>query len=270
MNRAQKQIDRYRKGTALIQVKNHDGQVCAGAHISVEQETHQFLFGCVVPELSDFSADDRERYHRRVQELFNVVCCEDHNQHAGDNVLTVDLRHCRERMHLAQVQRELDRLNIPAAQGKPGLSDVHVYVSGRTLGSYDDPCRQGMGADDEEKSAQYVAGLYTLCFSHPSVRGVFWCGMSDREEGVGRGGLLRRDLAPKYAHKTLRKLIHVIWHTRVHGETDALGQFRFHGFFGTYRVVVTRPNTLPAIKQLYLRAERHENRISLLLGKEKS
>src|SRR2546427_7924163 len=44
-----------------------------------------------------------------------------------------------------------------------------------------------------------VAELYTLCFAHPAVGSVFWNGFADGEESGG--GLLRRDFAPKYAHK---------------------------------------------------------------------
>ncbi len=268
MNRTEVQIDRYRKGTALIQVQHQDGQACAGAHVSVEQETHQFLFGGMVSGLSDFSVYDRERYHRRTQEVFNIVRREDHDLRVGANVLTLDLSNSNERMHLAEVYRELDSVNVPSGHGKPSPPKLYVYVSGRTIGLRDHQYRHGMEANDEGKAARYVAGLYTICFSHPSVRGLFWCGVSDREEGVSGGGLLRRDLSPKHAHKTLRKLIHVIWHTRARGETDVLGQFRFRGFFGAYRVVVVRQDTRPAIEQLYVGEEHHEIAISLPLARE--
>ncbi len=264
------QIDRYRKGTALIQVQNQDGHACAGVQLFVEQETHQFLFGGVLSDLSCFSADELERYQRRLKEVFNIVRGENRDQHTGADVLAIDFSNSRQRMHLAKVQRELDRLNVPVEPGKRALPGVHVYVSGRTIGSCDQPDRHGMGTDDDEKAAQGVAGLYTLCFSHPSVRGIFWSGVSDREEGVGRGGLLRRDLSPKHAHKTLRKLINVFWHTRDHGETDARGQFRFRGFFGTYRIVVVSQGTIAAVEQLDLGQGHHQATISVLLGPGKS
>ena len=261
------QIDRYRKGTALIQVQNQDGHACAGVQLSVEQETHQFLFGCVLPDRSGFSADELERYQRRLKEVFNVVRGEDKDQHTGADVLAIDFSNSRQRMHLAQVRRELDRLNVPTEPGGRAPPGVHVYVSGRTIGSCDQPDRHGMGTADDQKAAQHVAGLYTLCFSHPSVRGIFWSGVSDREEGAGRGGLLRRDLSPKHSHKTLRKLINVLWHTRDHGETDERGQFRFRGFFGIYRIVVVTQGTIAAVEQLNLGQEHDQATISVLLGR---
>ena len=249
-------------------MQHQDGQACAGAHVSVEQETHHFLFGCVVPPLSDFSADHRERYHRRTREVFNIVRREDDDQRVGADVLTVDLSNSHERMHLAEVRRELDSRSVPVEDGKPAPPELHVYVSGRTLGLCDHQRHHRVDANDEVNAARYVAGLYTLCFSHPCVRGLFWCGVSDREEGVSGGGLLRRDLSPKPSHKTLRKLIHVIWHTRAQGATDVLGRFRFRGFLGGYRVVVATPNTRPAIEQLCVGQEHHEITISLPPARE--
>ncbi len=270
MHRTQRQIERHRKGTALIQVQDQDGQPCVGAQVSVEQETHQFQFGCLVSDLSDWSSNDGERYHRRVTEVFNVVRRQDQAQQAGAELLTIDLTNCRERLHLAEVRRELDKLNIAAEEGKRAALKVHAYVSGSTVGLCDYQRSEVMYIDEEHIAAERVAGLYTLCFSHPFVHGLFWCGMSDREAGVSNGGLLRRDLSPKHAHKTLRKLIHVIWHTRARGTTDALGGFSFHGFFGTYRVVVAVRDKLPAVHRLCLGGGHRRMAISVPLAREKS
>lgn len=252
MHRTQRQIERYRKGTALIQVRDQDGRPCVGAQVSVEQETHQFQFGCLLPDLSDWSSNDRERYDRRVTEVFNVVLRHDQAQPAGAELLTIDLTNCRERMHLAEVRRKLDKLKVAADEGQCAVLEGQAYVSGSTIGSCDYQRCDGIHADEERSAARRVAALYTLCFSHPFVHGVSWCGISDREKRVSNGGLLRRDLSPKHAHKTLRKLINVIWHTRACGTTDALGEFSFHGFFGTYRVVVAVRDKLPVVQRLRL------------------
>ncbi len=265
MHRTQGQIERYRKGTGLIQVQDQDGQPCVGAQVSIEQETHQFQFGCLVPDLSDWRTNDRERYYRRVTEVFNVVRPQNQAQPAGAELLTIDLTNCRERMHLAEVRRELDKLKAAAEEGKGAALDVHAYVSGSTVGLCDYKRSDEMYIDEEHIAAERVAGLYTLCFSHPLVHGVSWCGMSDREVGVSNGGLLRRDLSPKHAHKTLRKLINSIWHTRKHGETDARGQFSFRGFFGTYRVVVATQDTIPSVDFLQLGAGKKKNECVLSL-----
>jgi hypothetical protein len=131
-----------------------------------------------------------------------------------------------ERVHLGLLRLRLDQC---AASGLP----LQVYVWGETV---------GMTAADstdfgEREVGRRVAELYTLCFAHPSVGGMFWNGFADGEPGVRGGGLLRRDLAPKYVHKVLRKLIGFVWHTRAAGVTDSEGRFRFRGFFGDYRVM---------------------------------
>ncbi len=270
MHRTQRQIERYRKGIAIIQVQDQDGRPCVGAQVSVEQETHQFQFGCLVSDLSEWSSNDRERYHRRVTEVFNVVRRQDQVQQAVAEVLTIDLTNCRERLHLAEVRRKLDKCNVAAQEGKGAALELHAYVSGSTIGSCDYQRCDGMHTDEERSAAWRAAGLYTLCFSHPFVCGVFWCGMSDREERVSNGGLLRRDLSPRPAHKTLRKLIHFVWHTRARGKTDALGEFSFNGFFGTYRVVIAVRDKLPAVHRLYLGGGHRRMAISVPLAREKS
>ena len=230
-------------------------------HVSVEQETHRFQFGCVVSDLNGFSDDDRARYDRRLREVFNVVRREKEDPPVDADVQKVDLSHSPQRMHLAQLQRELDRLNAPATRQGSGMPDVQVYVSGRTLGWRLDQRPPGIHKDDEEKAAQSLAGLYTLCFAHPRVRGVFWCGLSDRERDVDGGGLLQKTLSPKHAHRTLRKLIHDVWHTRDRGRTDALGRFCFRGFYGTYRVVVAAHGATPVIRKFELHPEHQEESI---------
>lgn len=242
------------------------GRPCSGLHVSVEQETHRFQFGCVVSDLSGFSDDDRARYDRRLREVFNVVRREKDESPVDAEVLKVDLSDTHNRMHLAQVQRVLDRFNEQAARPRSAMPDLQVFVSGRTLGWRLDQRPPGIHTDDEEKAAQSLASLYTLCLAHPRVRGVFWCGLSDREWGVDGGGLLQENLSPKHVHRTLRKLIHVVWHTRDRGRTDALGRFRFRGFYGTYRVVVAAYGTTPVIRKLELHPEHQEERIVVREG----
>ena len=220
----------------------------------------------MVSDLSGFSDDDRARCDRRLREVFNVVRRAKDDPPVDTDVLKVDLSDFPKRLHLAQVQRELDRFNASATRQGSAMPDVQVYVSGRTIGWCLDQRPPGINMDDEQKAAQSLAGLYTLCLAHPRVRGVFWCGLSDRERGVEGGGLLRTDLSPKPAHRTLRKLIHVVWHTRDRGRTDALGRFRFRGFFGTYRVVVATHRITPVIGKFELHSEHQEE--SIVVGEE--
>ena len=177
MTRTQTQIDRHRKGAALIQVRDQRGRARPGVRVSLEQETHRFLFGCSVSDLAGFSTDDRERYRRRMGEVFNVVRREDDQTPAGDGVLTVDLSNCGVRLHLAMVRRKLDEVGFPATQEQAAPPKVDLYVSGRTIGLCDPQPGPTRCAPDEKRAAQYVANLYTLCFAHPAVRGIFWRGV---------------------------------------------------------------------------------------------
>lgn len=231
----------------------------AGIHVSVEQETHEFLFGCIVPDLSLFSDGERHRYNSRLHEVFNRVRDANQTQAAGPDTVIVDASN-REgtlnRIHLGVLRSNLDRLAL-------GGRKLDVFVSGRTVGVSTLSHGSGSHAPSERDFGYRVADLYTLCFSHPSVRAIFWEGFSDGEAttcgltpSVGiddQGcGLLKRDLSPKHAHKILRKLIGTIWHSRANGETNSHGQFQFRGFFGNYRVVVSAGKTNATINMLSL------------------
>jgi hypothetical protein len=218
MTRTQRQIETVRKADACIQVLDLAQRPRPGVPVSVEQEGHGFVFGCVVPDLSAWSEPERRRYRDRLDDLFNRV--------VPAPLPPSEPRTVRwqlaERLPLAQLPRRLEQL---AAAGNA----IEVHVWGQAAGMDE--------AGDEREAGRRLAGLYALCFAQPAVRGVFWNGFADGEEGV-RGGLLRADLAPKYGFRALHKLIHVDWHTRAAGRTDEAGMFRFRGFFGPYRLVV--------------------------------
>jgi hypothetical protein len=212
LTRTQRQIEEHRQGNAVIEVRDPAGRPLAGVPIWVEQEGHEFLFGCAVPDPGTLSDADRGRYRARWEEVFNGPA-------AAEDALRVEVM---DRIHLGNLRRQLDRL---AAAGRP----LDVHVSGQTV---------GMTELGEQESARRVAELYTLCFAHPAVRGIFWHGFRDGESDARGGGLLRHDLSPKPAYRVLQKLVGVIWHTRAASQTDAEGRFHFRGFFGSYRVGV--------------------------------
>jgi len=219
VTRTERNIVQSRKGDACIPVRDAAGRPCPGVCVSVEQEGHAFLFGCVAPEQSAWSEDDRSSYQARLSEVFNrVVPAEPALADAG--VCRVDVP---QRIHLGLLRRQIDRC---AAAGVP----LHVHVGGAAVGMNDSDA-------DERTVGRRVAELYTLCFAHPAVTGIWWHDFADGEPGGWGGGLLRCDLAPKHAHKMLQKLIGCCWHSRAAGVTDADGSFRFRGFFGDYRVV---------------------------------
>lgn len=243
MTRIERQIEEFRKGDACIQLLGPEGNCLAGIPVSVEQESHAFVFGCVVPDLITLSPSDRERYQARLNEVFNCLVPAGLPAVVEPGVLRVDVA---ERVHLGRLRLRLDQL------ASPGLP-LQVHVWGETAGL---SASAESGSLDERGAGKRVAELVTLCFGHPSVSGVFWNGFADGEPGIRGGGLLRRDLAPKYACKVLQKLIGLVWHTRAAGVADAEGMFRFRGFFGSYRVVARIGEAMPLVETISLRPER--------------
>ncbi len=93
----------------------------------------------------------------------------------------------------------------------------------------------------EEETAQYVADLYTLWFSHPAVDAITWWDFSDRGAWLGaKAGLLREDGTPKPVYERLRTLIHETWTTKETLKSNDRGVVEWHGFYGTYTVRVSR------------------------------
>jgi hypothetical protein len=223
LTRTQRQLEAVRQGDVCLRVQDPTGRPWAGVPVSVEQESHEFPFGCVVPDLSSLADADRRRYHARLDEVFQCLIPAGMPP-PGPRALRVDVA---ERVRLGHLRRRLDQL---AASGLP----LHVHVWGEAVGMTP---AVDVASLPERDLGRRVAELYTLCFAHPAVSGVFWNGLADGDPGVRGGGLLRRDLAPRYAHLVLRKLLGSLWHTRAAGVTDAAGLFRFRGFFGDYRAV---------------------------------
>ena len=89
-------------------------------------------------------------------------------------------------------------------------------------------------AEGEERQLRYVEALYTLLFSHPAVEAVTWWDLTDGCWKKAPAGLVRRDLSPKPAYERLRELIWREWRTRCEVITDAAGEARVRGFYGSY------------------------------------
>jgi len=212
LTRTQRHIEENRKGDACITVRDAEGHLCPGVPVSIEQESHEFHFGCVVSDLGALSSADRQRYEERLAEVFNYFVPAEQPALPGQNVLRLDLT---ERVHLGLLRLRLDQL---AASGQP----LQVHVCGEAVGMSE--ATESTDSNDRAVG-QRLADLYTLCFAQPSVSGVFWNGFADGEQGARGGGLLRRNFAPRYAHKVLQKLIHVIWH-RCGGPVSLPGFFR--------------------------------------------
>jgi len=95
----------------------------------------------------------------------------------------------------------------------------------------------------EETQAEFAEQFYTLAFGHPSVASITWWGLSDRDIWLEGGGLLDKEYNPKQVYYRLMKLIKEDWMTKnLQVKTDKNGQAEFRGFFGQYKIVVTKPD----------------------------
>jgi hypothetical protein len=236
MTRTQRRIDEIRKTDACILIQDSAGRPARGVAVSVEQERHAFHFGCIVPDLDRYSSSERARYRARLDETFNVVVPA--GQAFDPDLCLVEIA---QRVPLAHVNRRLDEF---AASGRA----LQVHLWGESV---------GMTETDsvllERAVGRRLADVYSLCFAHPAVGGIFWIGLGDSDEDARGGGLLRRDLAPKYAYKVLQKLIHFDWHTRAAALTDDAGLFRFRGFCGTYRALAHLRAPDPLVSTITIR-----------------
>jgi hypothetical protein len=223
LTRTQRSIEKFRQGDACIQVQAAHGRAAAGLAVSVEQERHAFWFGCVVPDLDALTESQRQSYQARLDEIFNHLIPAQSAAACTPDAARVEVR---DPIPLGALWRRLDDR---ACSGLP----LEVHIHGRAAGMAD-----VVAGFSEREIGSRVADIYTLCFAHPAVAGIVWNGFVDGVADAGDAGLLRRDLAPKYAHKVLQKLIQHHCHSRAWGHTDSDGLFRFRGFFGDYRIVV--------------------------------
>ena len=230
MTRTQKQIEALRQGEACIEVRDAAGRPRRGVPVWVEQETHEFPFGCVLPYISDtISEFDRLRCRERMADVFNRLLPAGQVAERGTTSIEIP-----EKVRLPELGFELDQL---AAMGR----QVEILLRGRSVG-----LRAGSTDAEEAGAAERIAELYTFCFAHPAANAIVWDGIWDGEASAQGGGLLRADLSPKRAFRYLHKLIGTIWHSRAAGQTDADGCYRFRGFFGDYRAAA-RVGEVPAV-----------------------
>lgn len=115
--------------------------------------------------------------------------------------------------------------------------NLPIHVSEITITS---PENSPAGLRDQ---ARVATSLYRLWFCHPSVEGITWWNVPDGgaapDENKVYPGLLDSRLDPKPSYEALKNLLHSEWRTHQAGVTDRDGCFRFRGFQGRYRAVVT-------------------------------
>lgn len=112
--------------------------------------------------------------------------------------------------------------------------------------------------EGEALQGEYVAALYTILFSHPSVQAITWWDLSDLGAWQGApAGLLREDMSPKPAYERLMQLIHQDWWTNINSKTNAQGKVITRGFYGQYLLTV-KSETQSVEKLIHLKPG-HEN-----------
>lgn len=130
----------------------------------------------------------------------------------------------------------LETLDSYAAFGKP------IEITEITVPAFSD------AAEDEETQADLLEHLYSLWFSHPSVKQIVYWNLADGYaymaepgdmtcgENYYYGGLLRFDMSEKPAFRRLKYLFDEKWHTEGDAVVEEDGTILFRGFFGDYEL----------------------------------
>lgn len=118
--------------------------------------------------------------------------------------------------------------------------------------------------EGEARQAEEVIKHYRAVFACPEVEALTWWDMCDYSAGAKPTGFLRKDMTPKPSYHALKKLIKDAWWTRANLTTDRQGAARLNGFYGDYRVVISRPGRQDATYHHRL-AKDHENRWAIVL-----
>ena len=147
-------------------------------------------------------------------------------------------------------------LDLYEAFSKLGLP---LYITEITIPS--------AGEGGEALQAEVVRDHYRLWFSAPAMAGITWWNLGDgtavKGENEAQGGLMDGDLKPKAAYRALDELINKEWKTRAQAQTDARGQAGFRGFFGKYKVKITRGGATQMFEIDHTRRGPQEHKLTL-------
>jgi len=98
-----------------------------------------------------------------------------------------------------------------------------------------------MGAKSltEQKYAIEISKMMRLAFSHPSIEGfIFWGLTEPTWVPASIINLIREDKTTKLAADSLYHLTREVWTTKLTGKSDISGNFLFKGYYGDYEVLV--------------------------------
>jgi len=89
----------------------------------------------------------------------------------------------------------------------------------------------------EQQYAGEVSKMMRLAFSHPSIEGfIFWGLTEPTWVPASIINLIREDKTTKLAADSLYHLVHEVWTTKLTGETNLAGNYPFNGYYGDYDV----------------------------------
>jgi endo-1,4-beta-xylanase len=138
----------------------------------------------------------------------------------------------------AQVRNALDSLakfNLPVVV-------TEFNMPGQRSKFYRDRTLQ-MTPQEEETKARDLVDYYTICFSHPIVKGILMWGFWEGANWIPASSLYKRDWTPTPAALAYRDLIFNRWWTSETGRTDRRGEYSTRAFFGRYRITVDGKST---------------------------
>ncbi len=99
-----------------------------------------------------------------------------------------------------------------------------------------------MSNQDKRAQGEFVRDFYTVCFSHPKVKGVVQWGFWEGEMWKPSGHLLTKDWEETPGSKAYNDLVFDKWWTQESALTDALGKSTVRAFQGIQTVTITHKN----------------------------
>ena len=97
----------------------------------------------------------------------------------------------------------------------------------------------GAKALTEKQYAVEISKMMRLAFSHPSIEGfIFWGITEPTWVPASIVSLIRENKTTKLAADSLYHLTHEVWTTKLTGKTDVSGNYPFKGYYGDYDVLV--------------------------------
>jgi len=74
IKQAEENIEKYRKGNAVIQFLDQEGVALQNAKVEVVQQDHDFLFGCIIFDLiRNENPYRKELFKQRFKRIFNLA-----------------------------------------------------------------------------------------------------------------------------------------------------------------------------------------------------